>query len=39
LILGEVRDAAAINMIIALTTGYGFSTIHGGSCMHSLTRA
>jgi len=39
LILGEVRDAAAIDMIIGLATGYGFSTIHGGSCLPGLTRA
>jgi Flp pilus assembly CpaF family ATPase len=39
LILGEVRDEAAIDMIMGLTTGHaGFSTIHGASCLHGLTR-
>ena len=39
LILGEVRDETAIDMIMGLTTGHaGFSTIHGGSCLHGLTR-
>jgi hypothetical protein len=39
LILGEVRDEAAIDMIMGLTTGHaGFSTIHGGSCEHGLIR-
>jgi Flp pilus assembly CpaF family ATPase len=39
LILGEVRDEAAIDMIMGLTTGHaGFSTVHGGSLDHGLTR-
>jgi type IV secretion system protein VirB11 len=39
LILGEVRDEAAIDMIMGLTTGHaGFSTIYGGSCLPGLTR-
>jgi Flp pilus assembly CpaF family ATPase len=33
------RRDAAIDMIMGLTTGHaGFSTIHGGSCLHGLTR-
>jgi Flp pilus assembly CpaF family ATPase len=39
LILGEVRDEAAIDMIMGLGTGHpGFSTVHGGSIEQGLTR-
>jgi len=39
LILGEVRDEAAIDMIMAATTGHpGFCTVHGETLEHGLTR-
>lgn len=39
LILGEVRDAAAIDMVMGLTTGHpGFSTVHGETLEHGLAR-
>lgn len=39
LILGEVRGEEAIDMVMGLTTGHaGFSTVHGGSLEHGLTR-
>jgi Flp pilus assembly CpaF family ATPase len=38
LTLGEVRGGAGIDIVMGLTNGHaGFSTIHGGSCLHGLT--
>ena len=39
IVLGEVRDRAAVAMIMGMSTGHaGLSTVHGGSVMQGLVR-